>query len=713
MERTAFTIYLAVLVLSPLLFGSVHTYAYTLVILLILTGSLLLVFHNIVRSPPDNVFFYGCPVTSLNLLFLLVLASLVFQVIPWPGFLVGILSPESVLIAKKSMPASLTAIGQDSIPNTLSLAPYRYPVRMSIVRWIAYGLFFLGFTQALRTRKRIEIAIGCILAIACFSSLYGIFQTYSGSNQIWWFTKTAYVEDVTGTYINRNHFAFFMGLALILSVAYSGGLSVGSGQKEHRGFKVMMNRFLSNEQAFSKKMLVATSGVVIGLGLVLSASRGGILAATAGLFLMGLFFVSKKKQRRNGVIVLIIFGFICLFSLYIGAERSWERFRDINASYAIRTRYAETTLDLFNDFKLFGVGVGNFRYAYPKYQQAQDTYVLIEHAHNDWAQFLAEAGIIGFSLFLFSILFYLYKTIRKWKGRDEPFMVLGFLPLVALLSAGVHSYSDFNLHIPANFLTLTAIVAIGHGVFSLDNETAEDSLFRLQFFSLKRTGFFFLFFSLFLIFWAGWWSIRHFIAETHCNTVRNTTLNRDPYPSVDEIRKAIFWQPGNASYSYKLAQALMKGRKAESVQETYAGDIGIINALENSVRLNPLQATYHLKLGREYFDQPVPSDKKENWRTAADISMERGAFFIGERSPWQCKELGDYWVMRSKTFPPSSISRENALVVAQKHYRKAILAQGDHGKPRLLQEIEKTVKNNYPMAEEQTPFESGFLKSIF
>ena len=50
MERTAFVLYLLVLVISPLLFGAVHTWAYTLVFMAVLTASLLLIKSGIVKK---------------------------------------------------------------------------------------------------------------------------------------------------------------------------------------------------------------------------------------------------------------------------------------------------------------------------------------------------------------------------------------------------------------------------------------------------------------------------------------------------------------------------------------------------------------------------------------------------------------------------------------------------------------------------------------
>src|SRR5210317_1097404 len=105
----------------------------------------------------------------------------------------------------------------------MTLAPYIYPVRMSLLRWTAYGLFFLGLSQVLNSRKRIEILCFCILITASFASVYGIYQAYAGDNRIWWFS--GYGDDVRGTYINRNHFAGLMAMALMLATGFASSLT--------------------------------------------------------------------------------------------------------------------------------------------------------------------------------------------------------------------------------------------------------------------------------------------------------------------------------------------------------------------------------------------------------------------------------------------------------------------------------------------------------
>jgi len=280
LDKTAFTIYLIILVVSPLLFGAVHTYAYTIMSLGVLAGGFLLVIKNIGKDPKTKAYKVQLPRTSLNFTFLILLVFLFFQVIPLPDFLLEFLSPEAMVVAQKSLPASATVISEIPASNWFSLSPYYYPVRISIIRWTVYMLFFLGLTQVLNSQRRIELAIFLILLTACFEALYGLAEAYSGSGHIWWFKKMPNGFTVTGTYINRNHLAGLMEMCVLLAAAYAGAFSARKKKRQiisdHKAsLRSRLSRFLSGEQRFNKRTLILFSGAVIGIGLVFSASRCG------------------------------------------------------------------------------------------------------------------------------------------------------------------------------------------------------------------------------------------------------------------------------------------------------------------------------------------------------------------------------------------------------------------------------------------------------
>ncbi|MDY6973691.1 MAG: hypothetical protein SV775_15410, partial [Thermodesulfobacteriota bacterium] len=163
LEKAAFIIYLIVLVLSPLLFGAVHAYVYTIMTIGVLAASLLLVIKNTGKNLRSGIYEFKLPSTSLDFTFLVILVFLLFQCIPIPAFLLRLLSSEAGVVGQKSLPASMVVIQDKWCDAWFSLSPYYYPVRMSIIKWSVYGLFFLGLTQVLNSQKRIEWAVSLIL----------------------------------------------------------------------------------------------------------------------------------------------------------------------------------------------------------------------------------------------------------------------------------------------------------------------------------------------------------------------------------------------------------------------------------------------------------------------------------------------------------------------------------------------------------------------
>jgi O-antigen ligase len=685
LDKTAYTIFLITLIVSPLLFGAVHTYAYTFMSLGVFTGSIFIVLKNIRKDVQSDVYKYYFLKTNLNFVFFALFIFLMFQVIPLPGFLLDLLSSEAMRVGKKSLPAS-SALGSGiPIRSWFSLSPYYYPVRMSIIRWTVYALFFLGLTQVMTTKKRIEVTIFLILLTGCFEALYGMAETYSGSGHIWWYKKVENIKDATGTYINRNHLAGLLELCLLLAAAYAAALS---GRKRETvsdnkpGLRVKLLRYLSGEQRFNKRTFILFCGATIGMGLIFSASRGGMVSAAGALLCMSLMFILRKDHRRKGLIIFFLFIITSIYALQIGVEYPVGRFRNIDDSYESRARKSRKAMDMFKDYKVTGVGVGNFQYAYPKYQAAQDKNSFIEHAHNDWAQYLAEAGITGFCLLLVGILYHGYQTVRLWRKRTDSFSIcLGVVPLAAMSAMAIHSASDFNLHIPANCLMLAAIMAIGHSALHLERHHGSDlTSCRYHIIPLPYRGMAALLLLTGLIIWNGWWTIRHFMAEAYCNTIPNSTFNRDQNPPLEEIKKAINWDRWNAEYWYKLNLELKRVQGEESRQaDGRKRHMEIIKALEEAVRLNPQNAVYHLMLGWELCYQWREHDYHEKWLPSADISMERAGYFAGEWNPYLHIQLGNYWAYRSKTIHTSRPEWETAWNKARFHYKKAqSLESGEH-----------------------------------
>ncbi len=704
MEKTAFGIYLICLVLGPLLFGLTDVWTYTLVFLGILAASVLLLRAGIVRE--NGTWVFRAPKTDLDPLIWLFAVYLVFQMTPLPETLLLWISPESAAVGGNSLPASQAGSAAASRP-WFAIAPYVHPVKLSLIRWVVYGLFFLGLLQTLKTRDRIETLVMVLLIAGCFQALYGIAETYSGHHQALWLPHVLLDKSVQGTYLNRNHFAGFMEMGIALAIGYAGAFTAGRRTSSRRSYsrRRLKDRILgifSGERFHLQRFLILFSGVVMGVGLILSASRGGVISAAFALLVMGLLFYIRKDQRKKGRIVLALFALTTVYALIAGIDYTVSRFQTIDIGHEARLRYLENAMQLFDNYAATGLGVGNFQHAFLKFHEQGLEGLIIDYAHNDWAQLLVETGIAGMLILLACLAWFIFRTGRLWLQRRNSFSVcMGAAMYTAMAALAVHSFFDFNLHRPANVLLLAAVLAIGIASLRLDggHKPAEAGA-EIRVLPLRWTGAIAAGVALLVLLWAGAATVRHFVAESYCHTQVRKTLNLPATPPAGFIERALAWDGGNAAYSFRLAQALASKRDI-AIQETQDQEAWqrshgpIIETLERAARLNPFNAEYHVMLGWEYSYMWREKDYMTRWMKAADTAMERGAYFGGTWGiqPRLHVSMGHYWVMRSRNLGPARMESAAAWSRACWHYD---MARQLIGKRKNLQdEIRNYLKSFY------------------
>lgn len=131
-------------------------------------------------------------------------------------------------------------------------------------------------------------------------------------------------------------------------------------------------------------------------------------------------------------------------------------------SPGIRPQITKDSLRMFLKRPILGWGLGTFPTVYPRYRSFY-TNLFVNEAHNDYAQLLAEMGLLGFTLavcFLAGMYHRGLSASRRWQNHWD-----GTVSLAALIGCTgilLHSFVDFNLQIPANaamFYVLCALAA--------------------------------------------------------------------------------------------------------------------------------------------------------------------------------------------------------------------------------------------------------------
>ena len=108
------------------------------------------------------------------------------------------------------------------------------------------------------------------------------------------------------------------------------------------------------------------------------------------------------------------------------------------------------SMAILRKYPLSGAGAGAYEVAYPPYQSWVSDGI-VDHAHNDYAELLAETGSAG-GLLLIAFLYLFIRqsliSLTARPGHPAGWMQTG--ATIACCGLLVHSFTDFNFHIPAN-----------------------------------------------------------------------------------------------------------------------------------------------------------------------------------------------------------------------------------------------------------------------
>jgi O-antigen ligase len=86
---------------------------------------------------------------------------------------------------------------------------------------------------------------------------------------------------------------------------------------------------------------------------------------------------------------------------------------------------------------------------------------MIDYAHNDYVQFVAETGVWGWILLPVALVAFFVLSFHSLRARlrgQNGWLQFG--AAVGVCGILVHSFSEFNLHIPANAAWFTFLLAL-------------------------------------------------------------------------------------------------------------------------------------------------------------------------------------------------------------------------------------------------------------
>ena len=456
-DRFLFFAFIALFVWLPLPLGSNRVWSLSLAeiwIILITIAWLSLYMRG--RVEPGYVYQKAKPIIFCFVFFVLWAG---FQTIPLPFEVVNFLSPGSAQIH------ALT----EGTEQFVSLSVNSATSAATALESLSYFLLFLLTLLLVNTIQRIKMFIVTVIISGLFQSVYGSLMTLSGIEYTFFIPKEASMGAATGTFINRNHLAGYLEMALALGI----GLMIANMSRDNSAsWRDWFRRLLVT--LLSQKARIRLALAIMVIALVLTGSRMGntaffvSLAITGVIGMFGLLHLARQGSVSVNAMrpVLILFASLIIIDIFIvgawfGIDKVKDRIQQTSFASEIRDEVDIYTVDHLNAFWLTGSGGGTFAEVFPQFK-SEVFPGFIDHAHNDYLEFASEFGAIGIILLAIVVIWSFANAIlAQFTRRSSMMRGIGFSSTMGVLAIMIHSTVDFNLQIPANAALFVVLLAFG------------------------------------------------------------------------------------------------------------------------------------------------------------------------------------------------------------------------------------------------------------
>ncbi|MGL6072517.1 MAG: O-antigen ligase family protein [Fimbriiglobus sp.] len=387
------------------------------------------------------------------------------QLIPLPEAIVGIISPTRLDWHRDLIPATTETIpgggGGEAratfLPLTLDPA--------ATLTFLARCLGLLGIYAAVRnwlaTRDSVRRFITPFVAVSTFMAFLSVLSFFSVNKGLMLWSFEVESESFFGPFVCRNHYADYIYFSLGLCFT----LFFPATQE-------------TSQQTYSKKswltpqsMIVCGVVVLLAFSLLLSLSRGGVIAAI--LAAIGTMFLTRLRrsdlQEQVPILRIILVVILCvaiMVGLWMGSDVIVNRAATLKTDTAVESRGPlwSNAIKLVPMTWTTGSGGGTFVHVETITRDpSRDMGIFyLDSAHNEYLEAIIEGGVIRLLLTLILAIGPLVVMGRGFLERRQRSIAPTILALwFATAAVGIHAFVDFGIHIPAIAATVAILVAFG------------------------------------------------------------------------------------------------------------------------------------------------------------------------------------------------------------------------------------------------------------
>ncbi|HJY30702.1 MAG TPA: O-antigen ligase family protein [Pyrinomonadaceae bacterium] len=342
----------------------------------------------------------------------------------------------SVLAFVQTLSFGSQQVAGIAVWNTISADPFQ--TRFFALQMLALSAWLALLYRYVTSERRIRVLVYTIIAIAVVSAVFGILRQAT-QHQTGFVLPLLRQNQGYGQFVNKNHFAYLMEMAFGLGI----GMAIASRAKRER------------------LLIYVALLLPIWTALVLSNSRGGILAMLVQIVSAALLLSSRSLSALRAVLLVVLVAGVLLGTFWVGGDRLASNFenatRELNPTEAAgvsRNEIWRATLKMFAAHPIAGVGLGGYWIGITAYHDASGL-MTPQEAHNDYLELLSSGGLIGFAIGVWFAVLVIREARRNYDGS---YVRLG--AILGITGVAAHSLVDFGLHILINAIVLLSLIVI-------------------------------------------------------------------------------------------------------------------------------------------------------------------------------------------------------------------------------------------------------------
>ena len=249
----------------------------------------------------------------------------------------------------------------------LGTTVYRFNTWEEILFWFSLLAAVFLALQALADAAVRARFLTALLYFGAAISILGTIQLFTSGGKIFWWFDSGY-PDAFGPFVYYNNYAAFAELLLPLAI-----------------YRALRDK--------RRGAVYAILAGVIYASVIASNSRAGAILCTALLFAVPILAALKQTSgvRRLMLTTGTLLAAAAVFTAVVGWGRLLERLRYPDP-FVHRREMLLSSLEMAKERPWMGFGLGTYQEAYPAYALF-DIGRIVNHAHNDWAEWLAEGGV--------------------------------------------------------------------------------------------------------------------------------------------------------------------------------------------------------------------------------------------------------------------------------------------------------------------------------